>query len=324
MSPFVFSATRNGNGVVLEGFAPDDAVRTQIIANVTRLIPGAQVTSRIDLGDGAPDGFFAAANFALEQLARMSEGSAALSDLALTLRGRASDVANHIALANALRSPPSGARIAVGEIGPPIVSPYVWSIDKDAQGLVLRGAVPDGARKEANVAAVRSAAGGVAVRDEQYIGDGAPPNYAANVTAAITAVPKLDEGRGEIRDAALAVSGKAATQEALTDLRNALQAAGVNVTVAQAVTAPEPARVPDPPEAPPLVARSDRQAAPRLSPRRRRRRWSCARRSPQARRRNRARRRSPRPSAGAWCCSSARARRSTARVRRCCAPLPVR
>ncbi len=197
-------------------------------------------------------GFFPIATFALEQLARMSDGTAALSDLALTLRGRASDVANHIALANALRSPPSGARIAGGEIGPPIVSPYLWSIDKGAQGLVLRGAVPDAAKREANVAAARSVAGGAAVRDEQFIGDGAPSNYAANVAAATAAVVTLDEGRGEIRDAALALSGKAATQDALNAVRNALQAAGINVAAAEGVTAPQPARMPDPPEAPPL------------------------------------------------------------------------
>lgn len=254
VSPFTFSVARSGGGLTLEGFAPDDNVRSQIVANATRLMGGAQVTSRLELGDGAPSGFFAIANYALEQVARMSEGSAALSDLALTLRGRARDVGSHAALAEALRNPPAGARIAAGEIAPPVVSPYVWSIEKGAQGLVLRGAVPDLARREANVAAARGVAAGAAVRDEQYIADGAPSNFAAHVAAATAAVPKLDEGKGEIRDAALALSGKAASQDVLAEVRKAVEAAGLNAAVAEAVTAPEPARMPDPPEAPPLSA----------------------------------------------------------------------
>lgn len=254
VSPFTFTATRNGSGLTLEGFVPDDSIRSQIVANATRLLGGAQVTSKLELADGAPNGFFAIANYALEQLARMSEGSAALSDLALTLRGRAKDAGSHAALAEAMRNPPSGAQVAPGQIAPPIVSPYVWSVEKDAQGLVLRGAVPDMARREANVAAVRGAAAGANVRDEQFIADGAPANFAAHAAAAIAAVPKLDEGKGEIRDAGLAVSGKAPTQDLLAEIRKAMESAGLNVAITEGVTAPEPVPVqmPAPPEAPPL------------------------------------------------------------------------
>lgn len=252
VSPFVFKAERAGGNVTLDGFVPDEAARAQIAAAAARLLPGVNVTSRLESGDGAPQNFAALATFAIEQLARLASGSASLSGTALSVQGQAASVAGYAALTEALKALPLGLTLAAGNVTPPVMSPYEWSAAKSAGNVVLRGAVPDEARRDANLAAARAL--GATVRDEQVIADGAPGSYAAASAAAIAALSKLEEGAATLRDSALTLSGRAATREALDDLRKSLPAPSSGVTLTDTLTAPQPAQMPPPVEPAPLSA----------------------------------------------------------------------
>jgi outer membrane protein OmpA-like peptidoglycan-associated protein len=127
------------------------------------------------------------------------------------------------------------------------MSPYEWSATKSASGVVLRGAVPDAARRDANLAAARALGG--TVSDEQVIASGAPADYAQTSSAAIAALSRLDEGAATLRDRALSVSGRAASPAVRDDVRKSL-AALQGVSVADTVTAP--AEMPPPVEPAPL------------------------------------------------------------------------
>ena len=176
VSPFVFKAERANGGITLEGFVPDEAARAQITAALARLLPNAQVTSRLEVADGAPQNFAALAGFALEQLSRLASGSVSLSGTALTIEGQAATIASYAALTEALKALPQQMTAAASTITPAAMSPYEWSAAKSPNGIVLRGAVPDAARRDANLAAARAI--NPSVSDEQMIASGAPADYA--------------------------------------------------------------------------------------------------------------------------------------------------
>lgn len=258
-SPFVFKAERANGALTLEGFVPDEATRAQVMAAAARLMPGVTVRSRLELADGAPQGLGAMAVFALEQAARLGSGSATLSDGELSVQGQAANVANYAALTEALQTPPPGLRLGTRAITPATMSPYEWSVEKSNGRITLRGAVPDTARKDANVAAARALGGNV--HDEQFVAGGAPANYPAIVDAALGAVAKLETGAAELNGTALQLSGRAARQEVLDEVRKSVQAVVPGAT--DTITAPQPAppapaiamtQIPVPPEAPPLAA----------------------------------------------------------------------
>lgn len=247
VSPFVFKASRANGNVTLEGFVPDEAARNQIVAALARLLPNAAVTSRLEVADGAPQNFTALAGFALEQLSRVAPGSVSLSGTALTVEGQAATIAGYAALTETLKALPQGMTLAASTVTPAAMSPYEWSAAKSGNGVTLRGAVPDAARRDANLAAARALGG--AVSDEQVIASGAPADYAQTAAAAIAALSKLDEGAATLRDRALSVSGRAASPAVRADVLKSLSALS-GVSVANTVTAP--AEMPPPVEPAPL------------------------------------------------------------------------
>ncbi len=176
-----------------KAFAPDDAVRTQIIANVTRLIAGAQVTSRIELATVRRMDSSQPPIFALEQLARMSEGSAALSDLALTLRAVPAmwPIILRWPMHCSVRPQARASRWAKS------AADCLALCVVDRQGRAGTGAARAcltgrGATRISPPCAAWRAARPCATSN--ISATARPPNYAANVAAAIAAVPKLDEG----------------------------------------------------------------------------------------------------------------------------------
>jgi OOP family OmpA-OmpF porin len=261
VSPFVFKVERANGALALEGFVPDEATRAQVTAAAARLMPGVAVKSQLELADGAPQGFGAMAVFALEQAARLGSGSATLSDAELSVQGQAANVANYAALIEAPQTLPPGLRLGARAITPATMSPYEWSVEKSDGGITLRGAVPDAARKDANVAAARALGG--SVRDEQFIAGGAPANYPAIVEAALGAVAKLETGTAALNGAALQLNGRAARPDVIDEVRKTVQAVVPGAT--DIITAPQPApvepaqpqipmtQIPVPPDAPPLA-----------------------------------------------------------------------
>lgn len=269
VSPFVFKVERTNGTLTLEGFVPDEATRAQVAAAAARLMPGVAVRSQLELADGAPQGLGAMAVFALEQAARLGSGSVTLSDTELSVQGQAANVANYAALTEALQTLPPGLRLGARAITPATMSPYEWSVEKSNGRITLRGAVPDAARKDANVAAARALGG--SVRDEQFIAGGAPENYPAIVDAALGAVAKLENGAAVLNGTTLQLNGRAARQDVIDEVRKTMQALVPGAT--DTITAPQPAppqipmtQIPVPPDAPPLAADLVAPATPQPAP----------------------------------------------------------
>jgi len=128
VSPYTWSAVRNGVAITLSGFVPDQATRTAIVVAARAIVPDALVTDQQALGAGAPNGFGGMAAYALGQLTRLSSGTASLSNSAYTITGAAPSASVRDEVVAATARLPAGYTLARQEItapAPPVPPPVV-------------------------------------------------------------------------------------------------------------------------------------------------------------------------------------------------------
>lgn len=88
-SPFRSLARRSDGRLTLTGFVPSEAERRAAAAAMPSRYPGEILVDRRVVADGAPAGFAEAQGLALDGLAVLSEGEAAIRDREIRLSGRA-------------------------------------------------------------------------------------------------------------------------------------------------------------------------------------------------------------------------------------------
>jgi OOP family OmpA-OmpF porin len=232
--PYALSATRDGNALVLEGSAPNPEVKAALVAAARQIAP--DVDDRTAFARGAAPGFEGWARAALAPLARLTKGSAELSDGALSIAGDAPDQAAYAAALAATKSLPSGLTLAKADIRPPVMSPYLWSATTDGAGVTMEGAVPSEQARAALLAAARAALPGKAVTDRLQIARGAAEGFAGWTQAGLAALSKLTRGKASLSDSALTIGGEtadsAAYQAALAAVRSlpaGLRLAGADI-----------------------------------------------------------------------------------------------
>lgn len=249
VSPFAIAYTRQGQAVTIEGVAPTTQSRDEIVAAARQALPAQQITDRIRVAAGLPQGmdWTTANRFVITQMARIRQGTARISDTALTIDGDAADRPGWSTANQAVREPtlPGGLRLQTADIRPPAISPYTWFVDRGPQGVLLQGYVPNDQVKAANVAAAQRIFAGVQVRDEQELAVGAPNNFPAAAVFAMERVRMLEAGRGAISDATLRVSGRASSEAVAAQARSATQGSqAIGFTPIHEITAPQPPPVP--------------------------------------------------------------------------------
>src|SRR5690606_16162700 len=117
LSPYPFSARVSGGAVEIAGATPD-ARFGEAIARAAG--PGAR-SEALTLASGVPDRdiWEQAVGFALRYMSALDEGSVELSDLTLTVSGRARSQEALAALAGFRAEAPRGVVVAAVEIVPP-------------------------------------------------------------------------------------------------------------------------------------------------------------------------------------------------------------
>ncbi len=86
VSPYVFTARKDGAALTLAGYAPTADAHASLVEGVKRGF-GGKIVDGIIVADGAPRGFVDAATASLRALARLSSGAVALSDHEIALQG---------------------------------------------------------------------------------------------------------------------------------------------------------------------------------------------------------------------------------------------
>lgn len=173
--PYVFSAERAGNAVILTGNVPSQDARKAVADAVSAAIPGVQISDQLTLSRGAPDGFDDLARFGLSQLGQLEPATVSTSGLELSVRGTAAspDAFNQVnaALAAGL---PAGSKLALAEVSPASVSPYTWTFSRDGDVVTLVGFAPGTPEREAAEGQATAAFPGARIVNRLGVAGGAP------------------------------------------------------------------------------------------------------------------------------------------------------
>ncbi len=227
VSPFTFSATRAGNGLVLSGFVPNRALRERLLEAGRIASPDGQVEDRLTIAAGEPDGdWVAAAELAIASVADLLNGASELTDTAIFVAGEAPDYAALRAVRDRLRNAPAGFTADSD-----IETPTIWGAFLQGDRLELRGLVPDAnTKRQLLVLAERFYDG--AVLDGLTSASMPDDRWLSGVRAALPQFARFQSGRLTFDGEAVVISGQA-TESVLDYLREDLVrlTEGVNLRI---------------------------------------------------------------------------------------------
>lgn len=221
-SPYLFHAAVKGETVSLSGGVPDEISRVAI-----RQAAGA-TDDELRLLSGAPEksAWRAAVDYGLAHLQQFDEGEVTLSDLAISIAGRAKSREAFDALVALESTPlPEGATIAAREIIPPLASPFEWHAVYDGARVAISGFAPsDGFATE-----LEAAAGGKPVSTSLLPASGAPTGFEATARTLLENLVLLEEGRADISGSTATLEG--APPDAATAARVEAEMAELGATL---------------------------------------------------------------------------------------------
>lgn len=228
-SPFAWALERTADAVKITGYAPSDDARRGLADAVRAAFPGVAVTDEMRLASGGPppEAWAAASGFAVGQLAKLRHGTASLYGTGVRLAGEARDSADYASILEAAKTPPDAVKADIGGVVPPVVSPFVFSVRRDAQGLTMSGFFPDEKTHAALRAALDKDFLKETVTDVSAIGGGAPAGFADAALTGLEQLARIGSGELSITDNVVRLSGTAlhpaAQEEIVADLKRALK-----------------------------------------------------------------------------------------------------
>jgi outer membrane protein OmpA-like peptidoglycan-associated protein len=185
IADFALAIDKSGSALAFTGFVPDAEVRDKLAA-----LGGADV-SGVELGRGAPDRFQSGLDFGLDMLSHFRDGRFELRGTRLSLGGRAASVGDfNTVLGKAGEGAPQGFTLVLGDVRPPVASPFTFTAVRDAGGrTAVSGYVPD----EASRAELRTRIADLAT-DTADPADGAPDNFTFYAGKGLEVLALLDTG----------------------------------------------------------------------------------------------------------------------------------
>jgi outer membrane protein OmpA-like peptidoglycan-associated protein len=230
--PYALAATVDQGVVTLAGGVPNEPTRQRLLS-LAGLEQGA-----LELRSGVPDrrSWVAGAEYAIDQLQYLDQGQVAISDLTVTLNGRAKSERAFRDLLIVLRAgAPAGLSLGEVSITPALVSPYQWNAAFDGKRIDVSGYVPDNALVERFRTVDVS---GAQVATGLALGSGEPAGFADLSQQLIEQLSRLEYGAASISDGQSTLSGAPATIEIAQGIVDTLEPSGTIVTL-------EPPRIDD-------------------------------------------------------------------------------
>jgi OmpA-OmpF porin, OOP family len=206
VKPYTWTAKASGGQLMLGGHVPSEKAREDLFAVAKASFPKAAIVDRMDLADGAVEGWPVAAQTSLRELARLEDGSGAeIRDNQLTMTGLASDETTADAAKKGVRGALPGAykfadQIRFRETSVKLVSPYATSALLEGGAIVLTGYAPSA---EAKVAAGELASQrfpGKRIENRLDVGAGAPEGWQRCLSGGLLGLSRLGNGRLQMTD----------------------------------------------------------------------------------------------------------------------------
>ena len=219
-APFVWSASHDGERVLIAGYVPNDVVKETLAAVARAAIPNAEVSDETTIASGEPEGFAEAATFAISALGRMRQGGVMLDGLTLDMAGEARSVDDYQAIVNGVGGAlPDGLVLVASEIAPAKVESYGWSGRKAGTSVVLTGYVPTLAGRDEVAAEAASLFEGLALQNQIKVAAGEPKmDWIGAIKFAMTQLAALETGRVDLGDRTYTIEGEARDSEAFARL----------------------------------------------------------------------------------------------------------
>ncbi|MEZ5924719.1 MAG: OmpA family protein [Hyphomicrobiaceae bacterium] len=224
--PYMWSATLEGSRLTMEGYAPDDSERRLLLDRVESVFRDASVDSRLEIGRGVPnrDRWRGAVEFALNQLVGLEAGEVSLSDLDLTIRGRARTVESFKTVKAALAGRlPRGVKLVSDAVTPPVADPYLLNVAFSGGRLSIDGHASDQAAIGAIADAAKRSFPGQRAEIKIEIAGGAPENWGDAAAILLEQMARLEEGFATIRNESIDFSGTAAEQDTAEAVETAVR-----------------------------------------------------------------------------------------------------
>ena len=225
---FRFSLEKSAGGIALAGYLPSEAVREAARSAAAGQAAGGSVEDRLHTARGLDPaidpGDLVAFVFKAAEL--MQAGRVAFADGAVSVTGDAID-GQAIPEAAALmrEGRPAGVSAGAVTLAEKPLTPYRVAIRRSPEGVTLSGHLPDAAARERVLASLRPRLFREAVIDRTRLADGAPPDLAAALAAAIPMLASLAAGEVAVSDRALRLTGESLYREAAARAPGRLAAA---------------------------------------------------------------------------------------------------
>lgn len=209
VSPFVWRAMRDGKGISLTGSIPKEESRRAVADAIRSLFPGVPVKDEARLASGgpAPEVFVGAIHFGLTQLAKMREGVVLFEDDHLTLAGEALDSTSYASILDPAQDPPGHMKLDMAGVRPALISPFVFGVRRDADGITLSGFFAARTAHDALKGALSEHFPDEKINDVSALGAGAPPGFADAVVAGMAQLARLEVSEMQVEDVQMRISG---------------------------------------------------------------------------------------------------------------------
>lgn len=221
VEPYRWLARRSENKVKLRGFVPSEQDQRTVVGMAKAHFADLEIDDGLKIAGGAPpkEQWLGAVSFALKQLTHIEAGNARLSDVSLTLDGRAKTAADYAELQGAVHGPlPTGMSVQKIAVSPPVAEPFMFTASLDGNILTLAGNVPNAELHSALQELAARAFQGRAIDDQLTIAAGAPKNWKDAAKAALAALSRLQEGKVTLSNGDLKIDGMAADKTTATEL----------------------------------------------------------------------------------------------------------
>ncbi len=228
-SAYQFSVQLDNGVLSLDGFVPTVKLRTEILAAAKSKYRNVKIVDNLVVAPGAPSGFEQASRSLVDQLARLRSGAGRVRAGSVDFSGDAQDEATAIAVAAELkRATPASFQqapeILYPEIVAPSIRPYTWSADYANGGLTVEGLIQSEQVRRAVLAEVKQRLPNARVVDLMTVGpsDFKAAAWQSAIAYSIDQLSQLENGRVDIVDDRLTISGVAADEGVEKAVKSAL------------------------------------------------------------------------------------------------------
>ena len=218
-SPYEFKAELGEGGISLTGHAPSPNELNSIEKMIKKSFPDKEINNNLEIASGAPEGIKQAYAYVLGILSGLEQGRVGFSDKEISLSGVAKSFAGFGSITDQLDNPPAGFGISDNAVQPVGVTPYTWSLEKEAERLVLSGHAPSSEIRSQITELIRSTFSDHILEGGMNVAGGAGEGFEDAVNFAVRMLSHTKNGSANLTDGSLQVDGSAKSADDYEKLR---------------------------------------------------------------------------------------------------------